>query len=100
VLTVGGQFDRRQHLASARQKHLARPRQRDAPAHSVEEPHTQFFLQRPNLLADGGLRHVQVFSRAREIQPFGDGNEVAQMTKFHEFAFYKRILSHLANLCL
>ena len=48
------------------------------------KPRADFLLQRLDLLAQRRLRDAQHLCGAAEVQFFGDGDEVAQMTQFHE----------------
>ena len=57
--------------------------QRHLLAVALEEPCADFHLQVTHLSAQGGLRQVQAFGRAAEVQLLRDGNEVAQVTQFH-----------------
>jgi hypothetical protein len=45
----------------------------------VEEFDAEFFLQLPDLLAQGRLADVQPYSRPAEMEFLGDGDEVAQV---------------------
>jgi hypothetical protein len=44
----------------------------------------QLLLQRLDLLAQRRLRDAQHLGGAAKVQLFGDGDEVAQMTQFHD----------------
>lgn len=50
---------------------------------AVEEVQSEFALQAPDLLADGGLHDVQALGGPAEVQFLGDGHEVPQLTQFH-----------------
>jgi hypothetical protein len=52
---------------------------------AFEQPRAHLLLQRLNLLAQRWLRDAQHLGGAAEMQFFGDGDEVAQMTQFHGF---------------
>ena len=50
------------------------------PLATVQETSAERLLQPLDLQADGGLRHVQPVSGAREAELFGDGDEIAELT--------------------
>jgi hypothetical protein len=50
---------------------------------SIKKRYPEFLLEIANLFADGGLGHVEETSRSRKPSIFCDGDEVAQMSKFH-----------------
>jgi hypothetical protein len=49
----------------------------------IEQGDTNGHLELANLLAERGLRRVQPGRGPREVQFFGDGQEVPQMPQFH-----------------
>jgi hypothetical protein len=49
----------------------------------IEESDAHLDLELANLLAERGLRRVQPGGGAREVQLFGDRQEVPQMPQFH-----------------
>jgi hypothetical protein len=57
--------------------------QRDGAAVTVEQANLQIAFERLDLLGQRRTRNVQPLGRAREIQLFGDGHEVAQLAQLH-----------------
>ena len=55
----------------------------DAAVGAVEQPHAQLCLELADLLADGGLRHVQALGGAAEVQLLRDRDEVPQVSQLH-----------------
>ena len=49
------------------------------PLATVQQTSAERLLQPLDLQADGGLRHVQPVSGAREAELFGDGYEIAEL---------------------
>ncbi len=66
------------------EKNAPRLGQRDPAAAAFEQAHAQQVLQRTDLLAERRLRHAEILCRAPEMQLVGDGDEIAQMAKFHD----------------
>lgn len=50
---------------------------------AVEQVQSEFALQAPDLLADGGLDDVQTLGGPAEVQFLGDRHEVPQLTQLH-----------------
>ena len=57
--------------------------ERDAPLRAVEQPDPELLLELADLLADGGLRHVQALGGPAEMEFLSDGDEIPQVAKFH-----------------
>ena len=57
--------------------------QRDVMTAPIEQRDANLHLELANLLAERGLRRVQPGRGPREVQFFGDGQEVPQMPQFH-----------------
>jgi hypothetical protein len=53
---------------------------------ALEKLHPQLFFEPPNLRAQGRLCHVEAFRGAGEVEFFRHGNEVAQVSKFHDIS--------------
>jgi hypothetical protein len=56
----------------------------DMPAGSVQEPNSELFFQTADLLAQRRLRDAKPLCRAPEVQRLPDGDEVAEVSEFHE----------------
>src|SRR6185436_20610217 len=65
------------------EQRLARGRERDIPAHSVEERRAELVFQATDLLGDRGLGDRQLTRRLREVPLLGDRDEVAQLMELH-----------------
>ena len=68
-------------------------RELDPPARPDEQRKPELFLECPDLLAQRGLRDVQAFGSAAEVQLLRDGDEVTQLTKLHEDGNGRRSLT-------
>ncbi|MNG02321.1 hypothetical protein D3C84_853470 [compost metagenome] len=64
---------------------------------TFKKPCADFLFQRLNLLAQRWLRDAQHLCGAAEVQFFGDGDEVAQMTQFHGNPIRSLKLSNRSN---
>jgi len=65
-------------------QHLAtRLRQVDSALVPIEQACPQLFFQRANLGTQWRLRHVESFGGAGEVELLGHGDEVPQVTQFH-----------------
>ena len=78
-----GVLGTRQQVTRLRQEHLARGRERGAPAVAVKQRHAELGLELADLLADARLREMQAVGRAAEVKLLGDGDERAQLPQFH-----------------
>ena len=79
-----------QGSAGLDQKKPASLRQCHCPAGAIEQPRTQFVLQRADLLAQWRLGDAKALGCATEMQVLGQGDEVAEMAQFH--AIHSRTL--------
>ncbi|MNP48135.1 hypothetical protein D3C76_1422350 [compost metagenome] len=75
--------DLRQHQPRLFQEQPTGLAQLDPTIGTLEQPGADFLFQRLNLLAQRWLGDTQHLCGAAEMQFFGDGDEVAQMTQFH-----------------
>src|SRR5205807_9866793 len=57
------------------------------PLATVQQTGAERLLQPLDLQADGGLRHVQPVSGAREAELFGDGYEIAELASVKHSRF-------------
>ncbi len=69
---------------------------------TIQKTRAKRLFQRLDLLADGGLRHVQPVSSAREVEFLGDGDEIAELAsvKHGQFNPYERSKSNNSILDL
>jgi len=58
-------------------------REEDTSLVAQEELRAELLLQGPDLRAQWCLRHVHAFGHSHEVQFFGDGDEVANMSNVH-----------------
>ena len=65
------------------EQQLARLGQSAALRRAIEQPLVELVLEAPDRLADGRLRPVQPFRRAREAALGGDGEEDLQLGEIH-----------------
>jgi hypothetical protein len=48
-----------------------------------QEDNAEIFFELANLAAERGLRDMELFGSTAEVEIFRDGNEVADVSKFH-----------------
>ena len=72
-----------EHPADVAEQHLARRRERDAPARAREERRADGGLQLADRVAERRLGHVQPLRRAAEVELLRDGDEVAEVVELH-----------------
>jgi hypothetical protein len=65
------------NLARTLQKHFSGIGELDAARFASKQLHTEFALERTNLLAQGRLLNSKSLRRARDMAFFGDGDEIA-----------------------
>jgi hypothetical protein len=63
----------------------------------IEEANAEFPLEATNLLTQWRLRDVQALRGATEVQLFRDSEEIAEMTKLHEWVISQSSHSALAK---
>jgi len=73
----------RQQRLRPSEERLARCRERHAAAVPHQEPDLELALERSDLLRERRLRDEQPLGRPREVQFFGDGDEVPQLSQAH-----------------
>lgn len=85
VLAQGAQaaIDLLQGQGGVVQKGFARLGQHHALGRAVEQQHAQFVLELLDLVRQGGLRDVQPFGGAREVERTRQGIEITQMPQLH-----------------
>lgn len=81
---VSRELDRRENTARLDQEMAPRLREMHAPLVTLEQRHAELLLQRADLGAQRRLRDVKSLSRAREAKLLGNGDEVSEMTQFHD----------------
>jgi hypothetical protein len=74
---------RAQDVVGLREERRARRRQRDAPPVAHQELDSHVVLERPDLLAERRLGHVQALGGSTEVQLLGDRDEVTEVAKLH-----------------
>ncbi len=79
-----GDVELGQHRPGVAQERLAGRGQLDAAAGAGQQADAELLLQAGDLLAERGLGDVQAGGGAAEVKLLGDGDEVAQLAKFHE----------------
>ena len=79
----GGAFDRGQDRLGIGQEGTAGIGQADAARMAQQQRRADLALQRPDLLAERRLLHVQLLGRARDMAFVRDGDEVAEVSQFH-----------------
>ncbi|MCY1404835.1 hypothetical protein D9M71_200570 [compost metagenome] len=72
-----------QHLAGLIEEAPASFGQLDPTVGAFQQARTDFLFQRLDLLAQWGLGNTQLLGGAAEMQLFGHGDEVAQVSQFH-----------------
>jgi hypothetical protein len=86
-----GHFDRQrgagQDLLRLRQENFSVRCQADFLAASNQQRHSNFALEIGDLLADGGLRHVQEARGPAEALVLGDRAKVSKVAQFHDSQF-------------
>src|SRR6266478_2393258 len=55
----------------------------NAAAMAVEQANAQLFLEAPHLIAQRGLRHVEILGSIAEASQLDDAREIAQLTDIH-----------------
>ncbi|MCY1435085.1 hypothetical protein D9M71_511650 [compost metagenome] len=81
---IRGLLHLRQYLARFLEEQSPGLAQFDTTIGTVEQPGPQLLLQSLDLLTQGRLGNTQLLGGAAKVQLFGHGDEVAQMTQFHD----------------
>ncbi len=81
----GDRVDLGERPPRAAQDRLPGLRHADRAARALKQFEAQLALEAADLLAERGLRDVQLRGRAREVALLGDGGEVAQLAQLHAF---------------
>ncbi|MCY1178974.1 hypothetical protein D9M73_193490 [compost metagenome] len=87
----------RQHQPRLFQEQPTGLAQLDPTIGTLEQARADLLFQRLDLLAQRWLGDAQHLCGAAEMQFFGDGDEVAQMTQFHENPIRSLKLSNRSN---
>lgn len=80
---VAGGVGVREDAPGQRQERLTGVGQGDVPPRAQEEVGAQLPLQGPDLLGEGGLRHVHHLGGPGEVAGLGDGHEVVELLELH-----------------
>src|ERR1700693_5019301 len=78
-----GRLGGRPYVPRFAEKHGAGVGQSYVVAVAIQKADAEFILKIANLLAQGGLRQAQLHRRPSEAEQFPDGDEIAQVAKFH-----------------
>lgn len=74
-----------EQLAALSEKRLAGGGEVDVAAVALKQRHSELCFEAADLLAEGGLRDVQPFGRAAEVELLGDGGEVLDESEVESF---------------